>query len=415
MKAIASPSKGEAPGAHPNDGGCRGNEAGVEVRPLAPLAVAIALHLAVLAIVASTPATLPSASGPLPARPPFVEVDLIPAEPEGARPDEPLPSGSSASASVAGREARLDGAAAKVAPPSALSEKAGPSPAEDAPTSPEPAGGWSFSPTAATPAATLDLHAAVTPELVAPPSATSSLPPGASTTGGVAEGLVARDVEMGLGRGGPVLSAAEDAARASNDLVEGSATFDVSVFNDGAVVAQLKGASANAAAWARVADALGRSLDPRRVRLPAGGRGWRVVVMVDAQQKLADGRDVRSLHGLRGSITPSALQAQIEGKPGARGSATGPGGPDHADAEGGPPPVGGYVGRGPPNGAGAALQGIAARVMPTPTLSVSGKVCSASLTVTPLGVGLGGGCSFENIGTAATRVVSGRIVSESAL
>ncbi len=77
--------------------------------------------------------------------------------------------------------------------------------------------------------------------------------------------------------------------------------------------------------------------------------------------------------------------------------------------------MGGYVGRGPSNAGGAALQGIAARVVPTPTLSISGKVCSASLTVTPLGVGLGGGCSLENIGTAATRVVSGRIVSESAL
>ncbi len=388
----------------------------MDVRPLAPLAVASALHLAVLAIAASTPAPLPRASGPFPPRPPSMEVDLTLAEPEVAHLDEPLPSGASASASVASPEAHLDRAAAKVAPPSPLAEKAGPSPSEDAPSSLEPAGSaWSFSPTAATRAATVDLRAIITPDLVAPRSAPSPMPPGASTTGGVAEGLAARDVEMGLGRGGPVLAAAEDAARASNDLVEGSATFDVSVFNDGAVVALLQGASGNAAAWARVADALGRSLDPRRVRLPQGGRGWRVVVKVDAQQRLADGRDVRSLHGLRGSVTPSALQDQVEGKPGARGSATAPGGPDHTDAEGGPPPVGGYVGRGPSNAGGAALQGIAARVVPTPTLSISGKVCSASLTVTPLGVGLGGGCSLEDIGTAATRVVSGRIVSESAL
>ncbi len=136
---------------------------------------------------------------------------------------------------------------------------------------------------------------------------------------------------------------------------------------------------------------------------------------VEAQTKLADGRDVRTLHGLRASVTPSALQDQIEGKPGSRGSSTAPGGPDHTDAEGGPPPVGGYVGRGPSNGGGAALQGLAARVMPTPTVSISGKVCSASLAITPMGVGFSGGCSVENIGTPAQRVVSGRIVSESAL
>ncbi len=213
-----------------------------------------------------------------------------------------------------------------------------------------------------------------------------------------------------------MLTAVEEATRGSDDPVDGDATFGVSVFSDGAVVAQLLGASSNSASWSRVADAVGHALDPRRMRLPPGGRGWRVVVHVEAQTKLADGRDVRSLHGLKASVKPSALQDQIEGKPGARGSSTGPGGPDHvggdpADA----PPVGGFVGRGPTNGGAGALTGIATRVLPTPTLSVSGKVCSASLAITPLGVGLSGGCSVENIGMPAQRVVSGRIVSESAL
>jgi hypothetical protein len=262
----------------------------------------------------------------------------------------------------------------------------------------------------------MDLNAAVTPDLVAPASPRAPLPAGVSTTGGLAEGLAARDVELGLGRGGPVLAAAEEATRMSDDPVDGNATFGVSVFSDGAVVAQLLSASGHSASWSRVADALGHSFDARRMRLPPGGRGWHVVVHVEATTRLADGRDVRSLHGLRASLTPSALKNQIDGKPGPGGSSTGSGGPDHvggdpADA----PPVGGFVGRGPANAGGAALQGIAARVLPTPTLSVSGKVCSASLAITPMGVGFGGGCSVENIGTPAQRVVSGQIVSESAL
>ena len=61
------------------------------------------------------------------------------------------------------------------------------------------------------------------------------------------------------------------------------------------------------------------------------------------------------------------------------------------------------------------MQGLAQRILPTPTVSVSGKICSASLSATPFGLGLGGGCSLENIGTHAMRVVSGRILSEGAL
>jgi hypothetical protein len=81
-----------------------------------------------------------------------------------------------------------------------------------------------------------------------------------------------------------------------------------------------------------------------------------------------------------------------------------------------PPPVGGYLGRGPPPNAGAvAVQALAQRILPTPTLTIEGKVCSVGVGVTPLGVGIGGGCSLENIGTGTMRIVSGRIVSEGAI
>jgi hypothetical protein len=383
----------------------------VDVRRYLPLLAACALHAGAFGVLGHIAASsVPLA--PVAVRPDTAELDLDPAEALVALPEPPaapLANDPPGVRAVRERESRADRVAAKSSASSpglsAKSVESEPAP----PTSPEPtATAWSFSPAGTA----IDVHAAITPDLVTPASPTSRAPT-ASTTGGVAEGLAARDVELGLGRGGPILTAVENATRTSDDMVEGSATFDVAVYTDGAVVAQLINASGTADAWSRVADSIGRSVDARRVRLPAGRRGWRVVVHVDVANKLTDGRDVRTLHGLRASIAPSALSDQIEGKPGSRGSSTAPGGPD--DVEGGPPPVGGVLGRGPANGGGAVVQGLAARVLPTPTISVSGKICSASLTVTPLGIGLSGGCSVENIGMPVARVVSGKIVSESAL
>jgi hypothetical protein len=58
---------------------------------------------------------------------------------------------------------------------------------------------------------------------------------------------------------------------------------------------------------------------------------------------------------------------------------------------------------------------LVARILPTPTLSVEGKVCSAKVSLTPLGIGMGGTCSLENIGNGTRRNVSGRVVSEGKL
>jgi hypothetical protein len=58
---------------------------------------------------------------------------------------------------------------------------------------------------------------------------------------------------------------------------------------------------------------------------------------------------------------------------------------------------------------------VAQLVLPTPTLSVNGTICTATIAVTPVGIGIAGGCSFENIGTGERRVVAGRIVSEGGL
>jgi hypothetical protein len=271
---------------------------------------------------------------------------------------------------------------------------------------------WSFSPTEGASPTSPRFG-----DLVVPSLGNESTPPSTSTTGGVAEGLAAHDVALGLGRGGPILAAAELAARSNDAPMQGGATFEVSVRTDGTVSARVVTADGDVAGWTEVADVLARTLDPKGVRVPSGRQGVVVVVRVDAKVQFADGRDVRSLHGPQMSLAPSVLQSALEGKLEPRGGSTaGPrAAPREADVSGTePPPPVGALGSRPSQGAvvAGAAQALGQRVLPAPTISVSGKICSASLSVTPLGVGIGGGCSFVNIGTGTTRVVSGRIVSE---
>ena len=53
--------------------------------------------------------------------------------------------------------------------------------------------------------------------------------------------------------------------------------------------------------------------------------------------------------------------------------------------------------------------------MPGVSVTVRGKVCSGGLYVHPLGVGLAGGCSPENIGSPARRMVSAKVSGEALL
>jgi hypothetical protein len=379
----------------------------VEIRRLIALGVACGVHVGLLLGVDAVRAL---ASPPSEALAAVSEITLEELTPEPT----PLPSAAADGADEAAGPARAAALAAKTAPRATSTAVLEAAPPESTPPAAAADDGWSFSPSAAR----IDLHGAVTPDMVAPPHDPAardprdgSKPATASATGGLAEGLAAHDLEVGMGRGGPVLAAAEAAARSSDAPLDGGATFDVAVRPD-SVVARVVSADHDAAGWARVADSLGHSLDPKKMRLPEGGRGWHVVVHVDATMRLADGRDVRTLHGVKTSVTPSILQQQTEAKPGGQWAPPPPPGPDDAKDE---PPHGGGLGRGPQHPGGGALQGLAQRILPTPTVSVSGKICSASLSATPFGLGLGGGCSLENIGTHATRVVSGRILSEGAL
>ena len=375
-----------------------------------PLAVAFAVHAAILGAIAAM--KLPAPPAPVPPEG-ASEIDLEAAE--LATVTEPGPETIAIPGTAGGHGAT--GAKTRAA------EAESPKPLADGTGAESPADpGWSFSPFAMP----LDPRAALTPDVVRdhgydePPDATGPARPvhvTRSTTGGLAEGLAAHDVAIGMSRGGAALAAVEDAARSNDAPSDGHATFEIVVGREGKVEARVLAAGADLPGWERVAAEAARGLDPRRVRLPSGARGWRVVVDVEAKVELADGRDVKSLHGARTSVAPSVLTKAIEGTSDDRGSSTGPGGPDHVGGDPTDLPPVGVLGSGSPNGVGAAvLTSLAARVLPTPTLDASGRVCSGALAVSPTGLSLSGSCSLENLVIRKTsRVVSGRIASEAPL
>ena len=399
-------------GANDRRGACI--EDGVVERRLLALATACAAHVAALGALGAVSLPL---GAPATFEPSATEIDLAPIELRQAIAAAPPAATLGKAVAFLDRAARASGGAIREQEKSVWTPEEANSAPNLGPNSEPSSNGWSFSPSTTR----MELGAALSPDLVAPePASGKGHRPDASprsTTGGVSEALAAHDVELGIGRGGAILSAAEQAARGGDAPVSGSATFDVAVHADGAVLAEVVSTDGNRDAWARVAEDLQRSVDPARIRLPPGGRGWRVVVQLDAHEQFADGRDVRSLHGPRVSLAPSALSAAMEGKEDAGVSSAGPGGPDHVPGDAHDPPhVGGALGGKTPVNAGAGIaQALAARILPTPTVSVSGNICSASLTLTPMGVGLGGGCSLENSGTGTSRVVHGRILREGAL
>ncbi len=377
---------------------------------MVPLAVACTAHAAVFGALGAV--TLRPRAIELP-EPTATEIDL-----ESNGPIRPTPQSTS----------RADGApvASHRTPAIAAAERTEPERAplattevlrngEQPPVEPPPSE-WSLSTTAPL---RIDLRASFTPSPVASSDGREAVVDGPrrSRTGGVAEGLAAHDVELGLGRGGPILTALESAARSSDAPVDGSATFEAVVLADAAVTTvNVLSADGETDGWVRVGESAEQSIPPGHVRVPPGTRGWRVVVRVEATTRLADGRPVRSLHGARTSLQPSALQAMMERKPGAQDPPPPVTGPiDDVGASHEPPPVGALGPRSPPKAAGAVVQAIAGRVLPTPTLSANGKVCSLAMGLTPVGVSAAGGCSIENIGTGTTRTVSGRILSEGAL
>ena len=331
------------------------------LRPIARgaryLAIATAIHVALLLSMRGRPRVEAPPVLPEAAPEGDVEVDVLDRE-------APAPPARGGSAPPASRPASAAGAAVA----SREADHGRPGPNEEAAqpeASPPPpaASGWVFDPRKP-----LDLTA---PSFVASASRPPSLespPTGSSTTGGLVEGLDSEDAARGMSRSGPLLSALEDATRASDTSVLGVATFDVAVDAAGGVTVSVLEASSAFAEWSRIAVATRASIVPARIRIPPGARGWHVVARLEAKEQYPNGVDPRTLGtklaGTRGSIHETKDRIDVQ--------------------------------------------------LPQATFATAGKVCSMAITV-GLSPGISGGCNPENIGAHLARVVEGRVVSEGRL
>jgi hypothetical protein len=178
-----------------------------------------------------------------------------------------------------------------------------------------------------------------------------AVPAPASTSGGVLEALDANDVARGLGRGGPVRAAVEQAARSTDAPPRGNATFTVVVFSDGKMDVRVADAQAD---WSRVLPLVREALKVADVKMAPKSRGLRVTVKVEAKVQYPDGYQP----------------------------------PDEARVS------------------ASVREG-----WPALDLEYRGRRCAAALTVAPGGAALGAGCSA---GTPL-RLVSARIVAEERL
>jgi hypothetical protein len=191
------------------------------------------------------------------------------------------------------------------------------------------------------------------------------------TTGGLLEGLDAHDVSVGMGRGGPILTALEDALAAADGApFEGAATFDVGIDTSGHVSVAILDQSVAAPGWSSVAEAARVAIDPARLRIPPGARGWHVVARIDATVKYPNG------------IDPKTLGTKLEASPGQ---------------------------------VHVTKDAIVVDKLPAVTFATSGKVCSLRIDVGLTLVPISGNCDPSNIGTHPLRVVHGHVVGEGRL
>jgi hypothetical protein len=248
-------------------------------------------------------------------------------------------------------------------PASAL-ESPSTSPAEPAPSSTPDGRDWVFTVTKP-----LDVAAPATVAQAARDVAREAAPQAlALSPGGVNEALDGWDAERGLGRGGLVLSALESASRSMEVPIEGSATFDVAIDTSGHVSVSLTEVTTDFEAWSRVARTASTTIDPKRVPIPQGARGWRVAVHVDAGVQYPDG------------TRPGQLGTRSEGPPGQMSKSS-----------------------------------MVVKKSPALRLSMRRTMCGDALPVGPPLPGINCAFSTESARMPGVRIVTGHILSEGQL
>jgi hypothetical protein len=112
------------------------------------------------------------------------------------------------------------------------------------------------------------------------------------------ETLNARDMALGLSRGGPLVAAAHEAASLAIAPDTGSATFDVDADESGRVMAaNIVSTNGNAPAWSEVARELVNLMASKRLRPRPGTHGLRTRLRIVAARTLPSGEQVASSPG----------------------------------------------------------------------------------------------------------------------
>jgi hypothetical protein len=337
-----------------------------------PCAVALLGHTALVAVVLRAPVRERAAHGPealdrsVERSEPTLEIEREPiardTRPQPLPASEPLARANAPVASVASRLRVRDVSPAQGEPAAAGHGEALPSGPEP-PAAPDE--GWSFSPVQAA-------------DVTAPAFVASSVRDQASQSlhegkpkpaGGLTDALDARDAQLGLGHGGPVLSALEAATRSTDAPIEGAATFDIAIDTSGRVSVAVSDASSQPEAWSKVGNSAASAVDVSRMHVPSG-IAWHVVVKIDAHLQFPDGRRPKDLKTTAG-FTPLTL----------------------------------------------SKTSMVVKSVPGFTVATQGKVCGVkvSLQLNAFPLNISGGCSPENAGMPASRIVSGHIVDEGRL
>jgi hypothetical protein len=215
----------------------------------------------------------------------------------------------------------------------------------------------------------------------------------ASTTGGLREALEARDVEVGLGPAGTVLTAAREAASADVAPQIGTALFSAVILRNGEVTVALESCNRDAPSWTRVGDVLRGVIKKKPPRIADGRNGVALTIEIKAEQRWPNGTSVEG-EAPHLAVDLPELTATDQAR--------------DALAERNPLSV-----AEPPRPSGVPLK----LDVKLPGLFVKGrgKICSYAAGLTPFGFGASGGCDPTNVGARAMRVVATRIVSQSAI
>jgi hypothetical protein len=112
------------------------------------------------------------------------------------------------------------------------------------------------------------------------------------------ETLNARDNALGLGRGGPLVAAAHEAASLAIAPDTGSATFDVEADEAGRIMtANVVSTNGNGPAWTEVARELVHLMSSKRLRLRPGTHGLRTRLRIVAARTLPSGEQTTTNTG----------------------------------------------------------------------------------------------------------------------